>query len=600
MSVRQLAGLHFKNLLVAKNDALQGAKLEKWKATDSSTRGAVKSLLLQTLVSPEGTPRHTAAQACSEVAAVELPYNEWPEFLSAVMEIVASPDQPDPVKVSSLECLGFTCERIAALGNFLPSLSSETNDRMLTTIVDGIRPDRPDAIRYVAATALRNSLYFSAKNMETVHERNLIMKTICEATQSRDPKVRTAAYECIVQIAFLYYEKLQDYIQVLFQLTFQTIKDDEESVALQAIEFWSTLCEEEADLMYQMQEQDDETEGPICVQYVAAAVPHLIPLLTETLTRQDEEADLDEETWNVSMASATCIGLIATTVQDKIIPVIMPFVMQHINSEHWRYREAATMAFSSVLDGPSDQVIGPYVSQSIPVLLGALSDPHIMVKDTTAWTLGRICELHARSIPQDMFPTLVNGLMGKLMTESSKVSSQACFALHNIAAAFAQDKAAETVGTNALSQYVPHLLQTFLNVVDRNDADEHNLRVAAFEAASVLIQNSASDCRPILLQLLPVILGRLSASFSISVLTNEEKERKEGIQGLLCGMVQVISLKLGKDDILPFSDAIMQNLIQVLQTKNATCHVEAFSAISVVCTVLEGDFNVRKCVVFLQ
>jgi importin subunit beta-1 len=466
---------------------------------------------------------------------------------------------------------------------------------MLTTIVEGIRPDRPDVIRHAAAIALRNSLYFSAKNMETAHERNMIMQTICEATQSKEAKVRAAAYECIVQIALLYYDKLQDYMQILFQLTFQTIKNDEGEVALQAIEFWSTLCEEEASLMEMMDsENDDGSPRPVCVQYVAAAVPHLVPLLTESLTRQEEDTDGDEEAWNVSMASATCISLIATTVQDKIVPVIMPFVLQHIKNENWRFREAATMAFCSILEGPSDDVIGPYVNQSIPVLLAALSDPHIMVKDTTAWTIGRICELHARAIPQELFPTLLEGLISKLMTESPKVSSQACFALHNIAAAFADDDNADRIGTNSLSPYVPTLLQTFLSVVDRADADENNLRVTAFEAISVLIQNSAPDCRPILIQLLPVILGRLTTSFSISVLTNEEKEKKEGIQGLLCGIIQVITMKLGKDDIMPFSDSIMHNLIQVLQTKNATCHVESFSAISALCTIMEGDFNVRS------
>ena len=112
---------------------------------------------------------------------------------------------------------------------------------------------------------------------------------------------------------------------------------------------------------------------------------------------------------------ARCLTLVANTVEDLIVPAIMPFVQQHIQSENWRYREAATMAFSSILEGPSGAAIGPYVNQSIPVLLAALSDPNDLVKDTTAWTIGRICDLHVHSIPEDIFPTLVNGLAGKLL-----------------------------------------------------------------------------------------------------------------------------------------------------------------------------------------
>lgn len=110
------------------------------------------------------------------------------------------------------------------------------------------------------------------------------------------------------------------------------------------------------------------------------------------------------------------------------------------------------MAFSSILEGPSDKAIGPYVNQSIPFLLTALSDPNDLVKDTTAWTIGRICDLHVRSIPEDIFPTLVNGLAAKLLTETPRVSSQACFGIRNLAAAFQNDNAAATSGTNALSR----------------------------------------------------------------------------------------------------------------------------------------------------
>ena len=593
VTTRQLAGLHLKNLLVAKDDALQAEKHNNWKALPAENRSVIKATMVGAIRSPVQIARHTAAQACAEIATIELPYKEWPEFLTTLMENVTSQQLDDGVKISSLECLGFTCERIALVSD-APEIAPDVTDLMLTTIVDGIRSDRPDPIRLAAATALRNSLSFTRKNMENENERNMIMKTICEATQSADARVRAGAYECIVQIAFQYYDKLTNYMQTLFQLTFGTIRNDEESVALQAIEFWSTLAEEEMELI-DMAEELVENGQPVppdqvCVQYVKAALDHLCPLLTETLTRQDEELELDDDQWNLSMSGATCLTLVANTVEDAVVPVIMPFVQQHIQSENWRYREAATMAFSSILEGPSAESIGPFVNQSIPVLLNALSDSNDLVKDTTAWTLGRICDLHVRSIPEDTFPTLVNGLAGKLLTESPRVSSQACFGIHNLAAAFQNDNAAVTSGTNALSPYMPTLLQTLLQVVDREDASESNLRIGAFEAISVLIQNSAPDVLQVLMQLLPAIIDRLAQSFNMPALTNEDKEQKEGVQGLLCGLIQVVAIKTTKEQILPYCDSIMTNFLQVLQTKNATCHEEAFSATSAIATILEGDF----------
>ena len=215
---------------------------------DANARASVKNVLLNTICSPEDIASHTAAQACAEVAAVELPYNQWPEFIPALMKNVTSPETPDAVKIATLSCLGFTCERIVSLED-APDIATDISDKMLTTIVDGIHSNRPDAVRLSAANALRNSLAFTKKNMETESERNIIMQAVCEATQSSDAKVRAAAFDCIGNIAYQYYDHLANYMMTLYSLSTTAIEKDEESVAMQAIEFWSTLCEEEMECM---------------------------------------------------------------------------------------------------------------------------------------------------------------------------------------------------------------------------------------------------------------------------------------------------------------------------------------------------------------
>lgn len=70
-------------------------------------------------------------------------------------------------------------------------------------------------------------------------------QVVCETTQCEDANVRKAAYEAIWTIATLYYDRLQTYMQPLFQLTLRTIREDQEDVALNAMEFWSSLCDEE-------------------------------------------------------------------------------------------------------------------------------------------------------------------------------------------------------------------------------------------------------------------------------------------------------------------------------------------------------------------
>ena len=247
------------------------------------------------------------------------------------------------------------------------------------------------------------------------------------------------------------------------------------------------------------------------------------------------------------------------------------------------------MAFASILDGPNSSSIESYVRESVSVLLKSLQDPHQMVKSAAAYCIGKICDLHVRAVPQDAFPPLVQNLMAVLPKETPAVASQACVSLHNLAAQFLADD--PDAPTNLLSQYMGPLLQTVLQTTEREGWDEANLRVSAYETVNILIQCSAQDCRAILGQMLPVIIQRLAATFGMQVLTNDDREAKEGLQGLLCGVIQVTTQKLG-NEVTPHADSIMQNILQVLQSKSASSHEEAFLAAGALADVLGSSFEV--------
>jgi importin subunit beta-1 len=595
MAARQLAGLLIKNAVAAQAESLQQERIQRWQALDGPSREAVKHPLLQAIRSPEAAASRVAAQAAAEIAAVEIPYNEWPAMLPSLLENIQSPQSTDAIRISSLECLGYTCERVAVLDG--PEINEQTTDSMLNAVVDGIQASRPDKVRLAATTALKNSLIFAHKNMERKPERDAIMTAICEATRCQDVFVRVAAYECIVQIAVSYYDKLQDYMTTLYELTTDSIKRDKEEVAKAAIEFWTSLGEVEQDLLDEaadFAERGLEVERP-CMRYVNAALVHLVPILLETLTKQEEDAEDDDYT--LHMAGFICLTCISQTVEDAIVAVMMPFVQSNIQNENWRLRDAAMMAFISMLDGPKDETIGPSVSQSVPVLLNLLNDPHVMVRDTAAHCISRICLLHIRYIPTDIFPTLLQALIAKCGEGSPKVASQACSALYNLASAFSEE-ASQQQESNALSRHMQALLETLLRVCDRPDAEEANLRVAAMEAISVLISNSANDVLPIMAQLLPAFIQRFEATFAMQDFDSADKTKKEQTQGLLCAVFQALYRKLDKATVAPNTDTVMSQLLRVLQSKNANCHEECFSAISAIADAMGSDFAVSVQMLF--
>ena len=122
---------------------------------------------------------------------------------------------------------------------------------MLTAIVDGIKPGKPEETRLAAVVALQNSLEFCEENFTREHERNMLMQVsvragagaphrtapcswraaftwphgaspsgvymracgvaqvVCEATQSSEARVRAAAFECVSVIVEHYYAHLE-------------------------------------------------------------------------------------------------------------------------------------------------------------------------------------------------------------------------------------------------------------------------------------------------------------------------------------------------------------------------------------------------------
>ncbi|KAG5183553.1 armadillo-type protein [Tribonema minus] len=566
--LRQQAGMYVKLLLSAGDDAIRERKLNDWERINLQVKSQIKAGVLQTLHSQvSATARHTAALVIGKMGAIDLPKNMWPEMLQQLLNNVTG-QATEGTKVSSLEALGYMCDEWEP-----QDMDQQQTNQILTCIVDGIRADRPNSVRLAAVQALLNSLDFTSANFETQAERDMLMRVICEATQSTDTAVRRVAYECISSIASMYYSKLQPYMEVLFQLTLRTIKEDEVEVALQALEFWSALCDEELEIKDAVAYlEDGEKPERECAEYVKLALPHLTPLLLECLTKQEEESNEDD--WGIAEAGGTCLQLAATVVGDEVVDQIVPFVTANIQNENWRQREAAVMAFGAVLEGPSPDKLSPLVRGAMPVLLTAMrdstSDYHVLIY--------RRCCLQ-------LFPTLVENLV-QALSLCPKVAARASYALHMFAEASEGQRDAPS---NAISPYFSVVVQKLLQVIMREDWADDNLRVSGTEAMNMLIQNSADDVRPVVVETLKMVLNMLAASFNMPLLSNDDREKQQGLQSLLCGTIQVICPKI-KQEVAPYGDQIMTLLLKVFGSKHAIAQEEAFMAAGALADQLERDF----------
>lgn len=526
------------------------------------------------LLSPVPTVSHTAAQVVAAYGAVDLPMNAWPALLQSLFTNISSPEVPDLAKVSALETLGYMCDAMKV------KIEPVMVNQILSSIIEGMRADRKDEIRLAAVVALNNSLGFTDTNFDNEAERNHIMQAICEATQSTNYKIREKAYECCATVAEFYYEKLKPYAPTLYNLTVNAIRTDEPVVGMQALEFWTTVADTEVGITEEIHEGTRSPESLLGIMTQAA--PTLMPLILECMTKQDEDAD-DDDNWDISKSAATLLEAVARVLNDQVVDLVLPFITQNVQNPDWHFREASILAFGMILDGPSDAKILPLIHQALPVFIGSLRDPKALIRDSAAWTLGKICEIHRSALRPDMLQAMVEALSVALGDSAANVVSQVCFAFFSLAESCENESDAPS---NMLSHIMPSLIPKLLEVSTRTDLESENIRADAYEAVNKMVEYSAVDMHPFLLQLLAESLNRLEQTANPAM----PAQQRTNLQSSLSSLVSEIIPKLSYEEFSPCADRTMQILLQVFTNRGAVAHEDAFLAIGKVCDNLRGDF----------
>ncbi|ERS98490.1 hypothetical protein HMPREF1624_05274 [Sporothrix schenckii ATCC 58251] len=587
--IRAAAGIALKNAFTGRDPTRQAELQAKWlQQTDQDTKTNIKQLTLQTLSSTNSQAGQAAAQVVAAIGAIELPREQWPELMPMLVQNVSQGEAHQ--KQASLTTIGFICESQDA--DLRASLVGFSNS-ILTAVVQGARKEETNNdVRFAAITALSDSLEFVGNNFKHEGERNYIMQVVCEATQASDSRIQQGAFGCLNRIMALYYENMRYYMEkALFGLTIMGMKSDDEDVAKLAVEFWSTVCEEEIGI-----EDDNAQVGPVEDQdqlrpfynFARVATSEVVPALLILLTKQDEDAADDE--YNISRAAYQCLTLYAQAVGPTIIPHVIQFVESNLRHDDWHQRDAAVSAFGAIMEGPGDAVLEPIIQSALGILISMIDDPSIQVRDSTAFTLGRITENCPHSIdPKTHLNPLIESLFRGLLS-SPKMAASCCWALMNLAERFAGDAGA---AENPLTQHFTQSVTQLLSVTAAEAGAEPAVRTAAYEVLNTFVANAAQDSLQDIAQLSDVILKRLEETIPLQsqVVSVEDKITLEDMQTSLCTVLQAIVNRLDKE-IAPQGDRMMAALLLILQNSGGKSSVPeaVFAAIGSLANALEEDF----------
>lgn len=587
--VRQMAGLMFKNAISGPEPKSDSKKREKWIRMEEPIKAEMRSTLLQVLESNCLLARAAACQCLAKIARLDLPQGIWPEFFVTTDRLLTS--ESPHARIASYQVLGYVCEDVQSLAEEVNKtlLSDEVKGRILLMLSRGLMEPELD-VRLHSLKAFYHGVMFAERFMQIDEDRRNLFLLIgkCLACQRTD--VELAAWEVMLQITNEFYPLLAEYMPDLLNLSVGRIQGGQLETALSAVEFWCTICDEEIMIL------ENESSRPMC-NFIQTYKASILPALFEAITKDDDEENLLDE-WNLPMAAGTAVTLCAQVLKDDILPLALTFIDANFAASTWQHRNAAILVYGSLLEGPSTQACAPVIAASFVKLCGGLGDSSPAVRDTTAWTIGRVAEFHLPAIAGFLLPPEGKMLMDKLISllnDEPRVAANVCFALYEICAEIPA-LSAEEFGNLSIDPYFTVMAEALVTVAKRPDANEKQLRQAACHALYILVANVGAG--PVqnqaMLLLLEQIMEWMEGTFAAQMNAQLTDTNIPLIQGPMCGCLNALIVRLDKS-VGPFHERLFSIFHRTLDNKGPgdtwnEAAEEALLAISALVTAIGTQF----------
>lgn len=267
--------------------------------------------------------------------------------------------------------------------------------------------------------------------------------------------------------------RLVPYIHKVIEFVMARTQEPDESVAMEACEFWISLAKQ-----------------PICREVLAPHLSRLVVILLQRMKCSDsDEVDSDQdrdtrphydnaqsrsqqqagdiidedrsvsdddhsEEWNLRKCAASALDELACVFHEVLLDALLPAQTEALLHEDWKIKESGILALGCVAEGCMDGMAS-HLPELVPFLIDCLSDDKVQVRFTACWTLSRYTHWVGNQ-PQDCYlEPLTTKLMKLVLDPNEHVQEAACTAF----AAFAEEVRAD------FAPYLNMILQTLVRAL---------------------------------------------------------------------------------------------------------------------------------------
>ena len=354
------------------------------------------------------------------LAIFDFPLGQWLDLVPALAS--NANHESVSVRVAALETLGYICQD-------LPSpevLSKELSDQVIGALLVGMGDKANPEVRQHSLKALYNAISFCEANFHNPEEASAILTAVNGALEDPEEEHQVIAMQILVEVGRGFYEHLDTFIVPLQEVTFRLASSGGDKVGAQAVEFWSSICEEE---------HTRTEEGRLNKTYINMYFEALVDMLLVAITRLNFEEDEDGEEWGVSASSGCCLRLLAQYANDAVVDKVLAFVSMHLGADEWNRKHVALVALGAILDGPSKSKLAELLKPGLKTaLLPCYDYASVRIRETVAWVFSQIAEhLHEILVTEDLPECLQKFVMG--LQDKPQIANYNCAVFAELAKA---------------------------------------------------------------------------------------------------------------------------------------------------------------------
>ena len=393
LQIRRLAGLVLKNQIEQKNFQTLSNEQNWSNIYDENMRIQFKQILLNDLNSSSKIIRRTGSQILAKIAFIELNNKLWESIFEDFFHYLFSRPAVFYFYEGILETIDFLFQEFFD-GSKIFDIFRLNIKVIFEIILTPIRDKNygEEQLILISLKTLYTSLHFIDLKKLEESDFDLIFSLVINQVTNSCLASRVLAFEILEIMTKQYYDRIDRFISLIFDLTLITLEQDTDEVGFKAIEFWSTLADQEFQINVDSILALSEGTVPNCYskKFIIKS-GSILPFIL--LTFIENKKILDNEDWDGKSIVGSCLNLMIQAGPNEILPNVIEFIENKINvNSETRSKNTAVFSLIAIFDGIGSKMLYNHLFKTTFLWLSFSENDNLELKQATFFLFGKILQ----------------------------------------------------------------------------------------------------------------------------------------------------------------------------------------------------------------